>query len=106
MSAVIEEGDEPDFVRATLEWCNARRQEQGQQPLDRLPKGEREDPLSCPCGIATGLYVDKHTFGRDDESRYDNPLPKPVELFVTEFDEGLLPQYDKWPVEEFPGDGE
>jgi hypothetical protein len=84
---------EPWFVAKTLEWCNEIRVEKGQEPLERLPKGEREDPWSCPCGAATGLYVGNTTCGMSPEDGH--PLPGAVVEFVKAFDNRELPQYDE-----------
>ncbi len=88
---------EPGFVAETLAWCNERRAEKGMEPLDRLPKGDREDPASCPCGKATGLWVDNRTFGPTQSLHQANPLPQEVIEFVEAFDGGDLPQYDEHP---------
>lgn len=87
--------DEPDFVAGTLVWCNEKRAEKDLQPLDRLPKGRRGDPGSCPCGTATGLLVEWRSYGITHDDMLDWPsLPLDVILFVEEFDAGRLPQYD------------
>ena len=75
---------EPEYIAKTLAWCNRYRAKQGLEPLDRLPKGKRSDPRSCPCAEATGLVVTK---------TYDI-LPSYVITFVKLFDDGRLPQYD------------
>jgi hypothetical protein len=87
---------EPRYVAETLAWCNEKREEHGEPPLDRLPKGARKKGESCPCGAATGLFVGSYWL-------YANPytldlpleaLPASVRAFVFEFDQGNLPQYD------------
>jgi hypothetical protein len=88
---------EPGFVAETLAWCNSVRVERGLEPIDRLPKGLREEPQSCPCGRATGLWVDTRTFGTSMETYEAHPLPRAVRSFVAAFDEGELPQYDEKP---------
>jgi hypothetical protein len=89
MSAPIKE---PAYVAATLRWCNARRKEQGKEPLEKLPKGERNDATSCPCGKATGLWVYVEQY--DDTDFNAHPTPRCVQQFVPAFDAGKLPQYD------------
>lgn len=92
---------EPQFVAETLAWCNERRAEKDLEPLDALPKGKREDPQTCPCGRATGLWVDSEAYGIDQESWARNPIPLPgaVTDFVAAFDDCELPQYDEKPPE-------
>lgn len=91
---------DPDFVAGTLAWCNEIRAEQGKEPLDRLPRGHVSDPASCPCGLATGMYVDADSYIPKDQfpagSQWDENaprLPTDVMLFVEAFDEIQLPQY-------------
>lgn len=87
---------EPQYVAETLAWCNKRRAETGMKPLERLPKGQRGNARSCPCGAATGLYVHAASFreSRDpDAQRW--PIPRAVTEFVTAFDGGRLPQYEE-----------
>lgn len=90
---------EPSYVAGTLAWCNEVRAENSLDPLDKLPKGERNDPRSCPCGKATGMHVDNETYGPSKETAYTYRLPEDVISFVTAFDEGELPQYDESPRE-------
>lgn len=85
---------EPEFVAGTLAWCNEMRAKKDRPPLDRLPKGTRDDPWTCPCGRATGLYVDRDRFGDDGDAGTPHDLPGPVIDFVRAFDAGELPQYD------------
>lgn len=89
--------DEPSFVAQTLAWCNEIRELKGEPPLDRLPKGDREDPASCPCGKATGLYVDNTTYGPSKDLHRAHQLPDAVVEFVRAFDGRELPQYDEHP---------
>lgn len=89
---------EPACVAETLEWCNTIRAEKKQEPLERLPKGERDNGVSCPCGRATGVFVDQFTWGPDERHRKEHELPLPVRLFVQMFDNGDLPQYDESPA--------
>ena len=65
--------------------------------IDRLPKGERDNAQSCPCGLATGVYVDNLTWGPDEAHNRAYELPIPVQEFVSAFDAGELPQYDANP---------
>jgi len=90
---------EPGYVEETLRWCNARRKEQGKEPLDKLPKGVRGKGTSCPCGAATGLFVAVSQYWeitnvatRIIQSK--KFLPRSVTRFVMAFDRGRLPQYD------------
>lgn len=83
-------------MQATLDWCNERRVEKGMEPLDKLPKGKRGQPKSCPCGAATGLNVGS-SFWFDPTTTKPSPrIPLPTEVteFVIAFDSGMLPQYD------------
>lgn len=111
MSDLIED---PAFVKGTLEWCNIRRAEQGKEPLDRLPKGFRQSPASCPCGAASGVIVGSTVWiteeeyvnvgfnaayaytnaRRSNEPMEERVLPSDVKQFVQHFDNGDLPQYD------------
>lgn len=87
---------EPSFVAETLVWCNERRKEKGMEPLDKLPKGKRGDPKSCPCGKATGLSVGVVTYAIPDVNV--GPIlyvTQDVTNFVTAFDVGHLPQYEE-----------
>lgn len=88
--------EDPPFVAETLAWCNEERAKQGKPALDQMPMGDRNEPLSCPCGEATGLHVDTTWFKRlPNKKRLE--LPGAVHDFVVEFDRGRLPQYDKDP---------
>jgi hypothetical protein len=78
--------------------CNERRKEQGKKPLKKIPKGKLYDPLSCPCGIASGLKVGVGLWASDlDKILARNPhaklTPECVRQFVHAFDTGKLPQY-------------
>lgn len=93
---------EPGFVAETLRWCNEQRKAQGKRPLRKLPKGKRKDPMSCPCGKATGLSVNNYDAypmlpsGRPSQSYKKRiVLPSAVKEFVREFDFGQLPQYEE-----------
>lgn len=85
--------DEPSFVAETLDWCNARRAEDGKPPLDRLPRGRPDDPTSCPCGKASGWLVYQDYATREGSEPFT--LPESVTEFVIFFDDGELPQYDE-----------
>lgn len=88
--------DDPEFVALTLQWCNERRAERSMEPLDRLPKGRRCAPLSCPCGAATGLWV--HYYDARDGADYSikaATTSPAVKAFIRAFDAGTLPQYDE-----------
>jgi hypothetical protein len=87
---------EPQYVAETLKWCNARRKEQGKKPLKKLPKGMPRDPESCPCGLATGLYVDANWWATKWVGPFDgrSELPLTVRRFVKAFDKRRLPQYE------------
>lgn len=81
------------YKKATLDWCNERRAEQGKDPLDELPKGRRSDPHTCPCGKATGLRVLTYFYSTpDDFSQPETPLPEDVTCFITSFDAGMYPE--------------
>lgn len=88
---------EPSCVAGTLAWCNARRKEKGQKPLDKLPKGKQGDPLSCPCGKATGLNVGSRYYTEVPFTKYSPlaPVNDDVYAFVRLFDRGKLPQYEE-----------
>lgn len=93
-----------DIVKETLGWCNSIRKEKGLEPLDDLPKGAREDMVSCPCGAATGVavgrfyyYKTEHDGMMDITERGDKsigPLPQAVIDFVEGFDNKHFPEYD------------
>lgn len=83
---------EPEYVAATLKWCNERRKEDGQKPLKKMPKGHKRDGTSCPCGKASGVYVGIFDWYRDTWPVHK--LPKFVTEFVNDFDAGKLPQYE------------
>jgi hypothetical protein len=95
---------EPACVAATLRWCNEMRAKKGKKPLKRLPKGERRNGYSCPCGKATGVFVGSGQWGHNAEESGDyfcgyiktpksHLLPAGVRRFVEAFDSGELPQY-------------
>jgi hypothetical protein len=87
--------NEPKYVAQTLAWCNRKRKAKNKPPLKKLPKGRRNDPMSCPCGKATGLSVGIYHYAYPGEMFSDCfPLPKSVESFVLAFDGGYLPQYE------------
>lgn len=92
--------EEPAFVAETLAWCNERRAEKGDAPLDRLPKGTPLDGYSCPCGAACGFYVGSSYWGKNKKAvlygdAYSRTiLPIAVSKFVYALDEGQLPQYE------------
>jgi hypothetical protein len=86
---------EPRYVKKTLQWCNEERAKKGLDALDRLPLGKRGDGHSCPCGKATGLFVNS-SYARDNgypTKRF--AVPSAVGDFVGSFDSGELPQYDE-----------
>lgn len=87
---------DPACVAGTLNWCNKKRVERGMGELERLPRGTRGDPLSCPCGRATGLHVGAENWGDPAKGpkRWEGKLPLAVQQFVLLFDNGKLPQYD------------
>lgn len=85
---------EPPYVGETLAWCNERRVERGKKPLKKLPKGERGDGASCPCGKATGLWVGQDIYKTAIYSPTLGHIPRPVHDFVVAFDDGELPQYE------------
>src|SRR3954465_11467103 len=87
---------EDKYTKATLEWCNERRAEKNQEPLDDLPKGKRGDPYTCPCGAATGLAVNftvAHNMKSGAMSK-SFELPSLVARFVNRFDKGQYPEYN------------
>lgn len=86
---------EPAFVRLTLEWCNRQRAKKGRKPLVRLPRGIKTDPLSCPCGAATGLEVLSDRAHDPDHGYKVIRIPIAVKDFIGAFDDGKLPQYVK-----------
>lgn len=88
---------EPKYIEETLRWCNARRKEQGKEPLNKLPKGRRGEGSSCPCGEATGLFVSYTYFTTIQHLDREINLPRSVQRFVRAFDSGKLPQYDCGP---------
>jgi hypothetical protein len=89
---------EPQYIAETLAWCNKQRREQGKKPLERLPKGHRNQSTSCPCGRATGLSVYADNAYATDRLGRDTGLPlrvsRAVTRFVLAFDRGRLPQYE------------
>jgi len=87
-----------EITEATLAWCNDRRTEQDKEPLADLPLGTQEDPTSCPCGAATGLYVDWDFYvvldANGDKTEEVHELPHEVQDFVKYFDAGQYPEYN------------
>jgi hypothetical protein len=91
---------ESTYIAETLAWCNALRKERGKAPLKKLPRGERYEGESCPCGKATGLFVERYgayvsrqEFERSAASLVANTTPS-VRRFIGAFDLGDLPQYE------------
>lgn len=89
-----------ELIEATLKWCNDVRATKGKKPLKKLPKGNKKDPQSCPCGKATGLTVFT-TFAlannspNNDHHIIDNHhiyLPPLVTQFTVQFDRGNIPE--------------
>lgn len=84
--------DKDELIQGTLDWCNSIRNEQGMKPLTQLPKGQRYNTTSCPCGAATGLMVGARiafdTLGGKIE------LPDVVREFVVHFDAGSIPELE------------
>lgn len=102
------------LVNATLNWCNDRRKERGLEPLSDLPKGQRWEGTSCPCGVACGLYVGyrnyftarlpyrngplsvavEGTYPYSEENSLGS-LPGEVGSFARAFDRGFFPEYEE-----------
>lgn len=86
-----------NLIAGTLDWCNKRRAEQGQEPLTELPVGRRMDPETCPCGEATGLYVEKFLASESKQAwacGEGESLPYVVRCFIHAFDRGEIPELD------------
>ena len=88
-----------ELIEATLAWCNEQREKKGDAPLTELPKGHRFDPNSCPCGKATGLFVERSmAFPYNEEGKIDRnyanavKLPPLVSRFTRVFDDALIPE--------------
>lgn len=105
MKLSIDVASNEEVIAATLEWCNDVREAQGKEPLIELPKGYKSDPLSCPCGAATGLAVlrefvvsERDYRTRNSRMKYSDvklyDLPSLVQEFTLRFDEGRFPQFD------------
>jgi hypothetical protein len=87
-----------DCVKETLAWCNKQRVKQGKALLKRLPKGKQRDPLSCPCGEATGLKIGLSRYVPANQVLLigaGKPLPAAVIRFVDLFDKGYFPEFIK-----------
>lgn len=90
------------IIQGTLDWCNEQRAKKGLCPLASLPRGKRTDPISCPCGEATGRWVTSEycyaladlgpVLGPDYDTK--EPIPWAVSEFVRLFDNGWFPQFD------------
>jgi hypothetical protein len=95
------DASDEEVIAGCLAWCNEKRAEQGMEPLAELPKGERRNYKSCPCGDATGLAVYSCAYAYPSEDLYvsqlverGQTLPPLVREFVRRFDAGRLPQFD------------
>lgn len=113
--------EDTSFIAKTLEWCNGVRAGKGLEPLAEMPKGRQNDPVSCPCGKAAGVWVDRlfyvdmadgedkvrhalstyersqrelHPAARIEVPPFAKMLPPAVQEFVTFFDMGRMPEYD------------
>ena len=83
-------------IDATLKWCNRIRAKDGKKPLKKLPKGERYNGSSCPCGSASGYFVGRSNYKKNAWSdEILGTLPAMVTDFTRLFDHGFLPQFDK-----------
>jgi hypothetical protein len=85
---------EPQYVTATLAWCNRMRATRGDKPLKRLPKGTPKDGESCPCGTAANVFVSSDWWSELGNFGPEHPTPRCVQRFVAAFDSGKLPQYE------------
>lgn len=88
-----------EIIAGTLDWCNEIRAKENKEPISRLPKGRAGDPMTCPCGRATGKWVTTNTFyDAKDTNEVDyasaRNLPSIVRKFVHLLDSGALPQYE------------
>lgn len=82
------------MIEQVLAWCNEKRAEKGMEALDQLPKGARRDGESCPCGLATGLFVGGGVYAESKEKFYADVrirTPDVITDFVREFDNGVFP---------------
>lgn len=97
----FENASDEEVAAGCLAWCNERREEQGLEALDELPKGRPAHPKSCPCGTATGLEVFSTAYARagqnfesysqlQDEGQGN---PDIVREFIRRFDAGGLIRY-------------
>jgi hypothetical protein len=89
---LLSQEEREKIKKATLAWCNKIRVKLGKQPVCRLPKGERFDSSSCPCGKVTGLEVGRLTAQRKGKQF---KTTKDVFLFTYLFDYGYLPELEK-----------
>lgn len=78
---------------ATLRWVNSIREENGKQPLKKLPMGVPNKPCHCPIANATGWSVTDHSIYSKAGDRIR--LPGRVKKFVQRFDEGQYPGLEK-----------
>ena len=88
---------DPYYVKDVLRFCNKLRRKDGLKPLDKLPKGFRGDPRSCPCGKAChyAVYGDQAERINPATGKWEVvPVSKAVTRFVGAFDNGDLPQYE------------
>ena len=87
---------DPYYVKDVLRFCNKLRRKDGLKPLNKLPKGVKGDPFSCPCGKACNyaIYADSAERGYGTGEVIVIPTSKAVARFVEEFDAGKLPQYE------------
>lgn len=97
------------LIRETLAWCNRLRKRNGKKPLAKLPKGVKNDAMSCPCGKACGLavYSDGAYEDHSDDWGWDMPAEvriartnKFVAEFIERFDNGDIPEQDLEPITE------
>lgn len=85
------------LFQQVLEWCNKIRAERGKLPLNELPKGFKADGYSCPCGLATGVFVGCFGWGETQEeynSSRSKSIPSSVREFVPRFDMGEFPELE------------
>lgn len=108
--------EQQELIAEVLKYVNQARVALGMTEIMDLPKGERENPETCPVAQALAMEQDYFSvdndwidFGdegyaqkviavwgdADGDSRYEHVrTPKPIAEFVNAFDDGKLSEYE------------
>lgn len=83
---------------AVLEFCNRIRKLLGRGSVSTIQRGRRRGVCSCPIAktVGSGVSVFPREIWIKGKERQEIDLPSAVIDFVEDFDEGYLPEFDKY----------